>query len=98
MEQKKIWKKVRNVLINKYTITLYVFAVIFIFVGEQSWIKQISRKLEMREIQKEIKEVQQQTAEAATLLHSLNHPDSLERFAREQYKMHTDKEDVYIVE
>ena len=57
MEQKKIWKKVRNVLINKYAITLYVFAVIFIFVGEQSWIKQISRKLEMREIQKEIKDL-----------------------------------------
>ena len=51
-----------------------------------------------RGLVKEIKEVQQQTAEAATLLHSLNHPDSLERFAREQYKMHTDKEDVYIVE
>ena len=98
MKQKEMWKKVRNVLINKYAITLYVFAVIFIFVGEQSWINQISRKVEMRKTEKEIKEIQQQTAEAATLLHSLDHPDSLERFAREQYRMHTDKEDVYIVE
>ena len=98
MEQRETWKKVRNVLINKYAITLYVFAVIFIFVGEQSWIKQISRKVEMRETQKKIEEIQQQTAEAKNLLQSLDHPDSLERFAREQYKMHTADEDVYIVE
>ena len=98
MEQKEMWKKVRNVLINKYAITLYVFAVIFIFVGEQSWINQISRKIEMRETQKKIKEIQQQTAEAATLLHSLDHPDSLERFAREQYRMRAPGEDIYSVE
>lgn len=98
MEQKEMWKKVRNVLINKYAITLYVFAVIFIFVGDQSWIKQISRKVEMRETQKKIEEIQQQTAEAGNLLHSLDHPDSLERFAREQYKMHAAGEDVYVVE
>ena len=48
MEQKELWKKVRNALINKYSITLYVFAVIFIFVGEQSWINQISRKVEIK--------------------------------------------------
>lgn len=98
MEQKESWKKVRNALINKYSITLYVFAVIFIFVGEQSWINQISRKVEIKNTKEKIEEVKQQTAVSESVLRSLDHPDSLERYAREQYKMHTDKEDVYIVE
>ena len=32
MEQNEKWKKVRKVLINKYAITLYVFAVILLLV------------------------------------------------------------------
>jgi cell division protein FtsB len=98
MEQKEMWKKVRKVLINKYAITLYAFAVIFIFVGEQSWINQITRKIEIANTKDKIEEIKQQTIVSERVLHSLDHPDSLERYAREQYKMHTNNEDVYIVE
>jgi len=31
-------------------------------------------------------------------MQTLNHPDSLERFAREQYFMHEQNEDVYLIE
>ena len=34
MKQDDFSKKVRKVLINKYSITLYIFAVLFLFVGE----------------------------------------------------------------
>ena len=98
MEQNEKWKKVRKVLINKYAITLYVFAVILLFIGDQSWVKQMSRALEIKNTKEKIEEVKQQTAVSESVLRSLDHPDSLERYAREQYKMHTDKEDVYIVE
>lgn len=98
METKNVWQKVRKVLINKYAITLYVFAVIFLFVGEQSLVNQLSRALEMRELRREIKEIRQNTAEAERVLFSLENPDSLERFARETYHMHEDGETVYIVE
>lgn len=98
MEQTNFWKKVRKVLINKYAITLYVFAVLFIFVGEQSLINQVSRKREIRKTQQEIEQIKAETQAANNLLQSLEDKDSLERFAREQYRMHAEDEVVYIVE
>lgn len=98
MEQNEKWKKVRKVLINKYAITLYVFAVLFLFVGEQSWISQISRKREIRKVEQKISDVERETAASLSLLQSLEQPDSLERFAREQYNMHKDNEVVFLVE
>lgn len=98
METNQKWQMLRKWLINKYAITLLVFAVIFVFVGEQSIINQLSRKLEMRKMQRQITLLQAQTAENERVLRSLDHPDSLEHFAREQYKMHADGEVVFIVE
>ena len=98
MKQNDFWIKARKVLINKYAITLYVFAVLFIFVGEQSLVNQFSRKREIHQTKREIEQIKAETAEASNLLQSLDNKDSLERFAREQYKMHTDNEDVYLVE
>ena len=98
METNNMWQKVRKVLINKYAITLYVFALIFIFVGEQSVINQVSRKIEIRQIRRSIRDIQAQTERDEQLLQSLQHPDSLERFARETYKMHEDGETVFVVE
>jgi cell division protein FtsB len=77
---------------------LYVFAVLFIFIGEQSLINQINRKREIRKTQMEIQQIKAETEEANNLLQSLDNKDSLERFAREQYKMHTDKETVYLID
>lgn len=98
MKQNDFWTKARKVLINKYAITLYVFAVLFIFVGEQSLINQISRKREIRKTKQEIEQIKAETTEASNLLQSLDNKDSLERFAREQYKMHTNEETIYLVE
>ena len=98
MKQIDFWSTARKVLINKYAITLYVFAMLFIFIGEQSLINQFSRKREIRKTKQEIEQIKAETAEASNLLQSLDNKDSLERFAREQYKMHTDNEDVYLVE
>ena len=98
MEQNEKWKKVRKVLINKYAITLYVFAVILMFVGEQSWFNQIKRGMEIREVKREIEQVKEQTAKQEQVLRNLDNVDSLEKFAREEYHMHAEGEDVYLVE
>ena len=97
MEKKQVWKKLRKHLLNKYVIVLGAFAIVFLFVGEQSIINQISRKRQIRQTKREIEQTLQQSQEAENLLRSLEHPDSLEKFAREQYNMHTDNEVVYIV-
>lgn len=98
MEQNEKGAKLRKVLINKYAITLYVFAVILMFVGEQSWFNQIKRGIEIREVKREIEQVKEQTAKQEQVLRNLDNVDSLEKFAREEYHMHADGEMVYIVE
>lgn len=98
MKQNDFWQRARKVLINKYAITLYVFAVLFVFIGDQSLLNQISRSLEIRETRKKIEHVEQETVAAERVLRSLENKDSLERFARETYRMHADDEVVYIVE
>lgn len=98
MKETNFGKKVQKVLLNKYAITLFIFAVLFIFIGEQSLINQFSRSLEIRETKQEIQRIQTETLHKEQTLRSLDNPDSLERFAREQYNMHEVGEDVYIVE
>lgn len=98
MKETNFGKKVQKVLLNKYAITLFIFAVLFIFIGEQSLINQFSRSLEIRETKQNIQRIQTETLQQERTLRSLDNPDSLERFAREQYNMHAAGEEVYIVE
>lgn len=98
MKQNELWQKARKWLLNKYSITLYVFAVLLLFVGEQSFINQFSRAREMRKVRETIEAVRKETADSERVLRSLEQVDSLERFAREKYHMHAEGEVVYVVE
>lgn len=91
-------QKLRKWFINKYTITMYLFAIIYIFIGDQSLVKRISKAKEIREIKNGIVLVNKETKQVETMLNSLNIQDSLERYAREQYKMHEDGEVVYLID
>jgi cell division protein FtsB len=98
MEQLTTQQKIRKILINKYAITLYLFAIVFVFIGDQSLIKRIAKAHQIREIKQEIQQVNQQTQQVKVQLNSLDIKDSLERYAREQYHMHTEGEVVYLVD
>lgn len=98
MEKKTFLEKVRKVLINKYAITIYAFAVIMTFVGEHSLIQFVKRSKQIAEIESQIDHTNQQIIQSERSMHMLNDTDSLERFAREQYHMHAENEDVYIIE
>ena len=98
MNKENFWNLARKVLINKYAIAIYVFAVIMIFIGEHSLIQFVKRGTQIREVEAQIEHTNQQIRQAQRSMNMLDDIDSLERFARELYMMHTDKEDVYIVE
>ena len=98
MNKENFWNLARKVLINKYAIAIYVFAVIMIFIGEHSLIQFVKRGTQIREVEAQIEHTNQQVRQAQRSMNMLDDIDSLERFARERYMMHTDKEDVYIVE
>ena len=91
-------QKLRKIFVNKYAITLYLFAIIYLFIGNQSLVKRIAKARELREIKQEILLINQQTKEVENMLNSLDIKDSLERYAREHYQMHEDGEVVYLVD
>ncbi len=98
MENENWLKRMGNVLINKYVIVIAIFAVLFIFVGDHSLIQFVKRATKIRSMEQQIQQTNHEIKKAEHTLQMLENTDSLERFAREKYFMHTDKEDVYLVE
>ena len=98
MENNDYWKKMRKILINKYAITLYLFAILFVFVGDNSFIQYVKRRKKMHALEVQIKLTNEDIKSSQSVMQALDNIDSLERFAREEYRMHAPNEDVYIVE
>ena len=87
------WKKY-----GKYVLAIAVFAVVMIFFGDQSMINYVKRAREIHRLEEQRDSYREGIQKARHELNVLQNTDSLERFAREQYYMHTEKEDVYLVE
>lgn len=98
MENQTFGQKLRKYLINKYAITLYIFALLLLFMGDNSLIQYIKRAKKIRAVEEQLVITKSNTATSEAVLRTLENTDSLERFAREQYRMHAPNEDVYIVE
>ena len=98
MERENYWQKIRKVLINKYAITLYVFAVLFLFMGNHNAVQYIKRAKKIRAVEQQLDQTNRDIQEAQSVMQILDNVDSLEQFAREKYRMHAPNEDVYIVE
>ena len=88
----------RKYLINKYIIAILIFALIFLFIGDQSMVSCIRRGLQIKKTKAQVEHAHQDTEHALRTIQVLQNTDSLERFAREQYGMHTDNEDVYLID
>lgn len=94
----QIWMIIRKYVLNKYILTVLIFAAIFIFVGEQSLIKDMQRNRKVRQTERAIQETKQAIDKAQHQINVLERTDSLERYGREHYLMHKDNEDIYLVE
>ncbi|HNS16480.1 MAG TPA: septum formation initiator family protein [Bacteroidales bacterium] len=94
-----MWRKILNVLKNKYFIVSVVFLVWLVFFDQNNIISQLklSRKLKQLQQQKEYYEMEIRSNEKATL-ELMNDTDKLQKYAREKYLMKKDNEDIYIFE
>lgn len=79
-------------------LAIAVFAVVMVFFGDQSMINYVKRAREIHHLEEQRDSYREGIQKARHDLDVLQNTDSLERFAREQYYMHTEKEDVYLVE
>ena len=88
----------QNKWINKYTITLLIFAIIIIFIDDNSLIDRYKAYREKQRLKKEIAEYKKQIEKDQAFLDAIkSDSDVLEKFAREEYKMKAANEDVYII-
>ena len=94
----EFWTSLKIQKWGKYAITLLIFLVVFLFIGEQSLIQFIRRGREIRHLEEQREMYQKSADKAQREIQTLNHPDSLEQYAREHYYMHTPNEDIYLVE
>lgn len=88
---------IRKYVLNKYVLVCVTFGVVFVFVGEQSILKGIQRRRQIRQIEQQIRATRADIEATQRKINWLRSTDSLEQFAREQYYMHAPGEDVYIV-
>ena len=94
-----MWKKILNVLKNKYFIVSVAFLVWLVFFDQNNIISQfkLSGKLKQLKQQKEYYELEIRNNEKATM-ELMNDTDQLEKYAREKYLMKKDNEDLFIIE
>ena len=94
----EFWTYIRIRKWGKYVLTLLLFLLVFLFIGDQSLIQFVRRGREIRQLEEQRDMYRAQTEEAQLEIQMLQNPDSLERYAREHYYMHTPNEDIYLVE
>lgn len=90
--------KVFRFLSNKYVIVLVLFIVWMGFFDENSFLNQRELDEEIDKLENANEYYKKQIDADQNVIDNLNDPDSLERYAREEYKMKKDNEDIFIIE
>ena len=94
----EFWTYIKVRKWGKYVITVILFLLVFLFIGDQSILRFIHRQQEINRLEEQRDMYQNEAEKAQREMLQLHNADSLERFAREQYFMHNANEDVYLVE
>ena len=94
----EFWTTIKIQKWGKYVLTLITFLVIFLFIGDQSLIQFVKRGKEIRHLEEQRDMYESAAEQAQREIQVLQQPDSLERFAREQYFMHKSNEEIYLIE
>jgi cell division protein DivIC len=98
IDPRKHWKGLKPLLRNKYFLTLAAFIIWVGLFDENNLIERHQLNKEIRTIHKEKEYYLARIAEDAARLQELQtNTDNLEKFAREQYLMHGEDEDVFII-
>ena len=83
---------------NKYLITGVVFVIWICFIDRNDLPTQWKRVMELRTLQQSEKNMDNQISDTKRELELLKtNPSTLEKYAREKYKMKRDNEDLYII-
>lgn len=98
MTIRDFWEIIKIRKWGKYVITVLAFLVVFLFVGPQSLLHFVHRHREIRRMEEQRDLYRSESERVEQEIRVLQNADSLERFAREHYYMHTSDEDIYLVD
>lgn len=90
--------KVVRFLSNRYVLIFLVFAVWMLFFDTNSYLNHRELDKEIDKLEKANSYYKKEMEHDKKIIKNLQNPDSLERFAREEYKMKRKDEDIYIIE
>ena len=98
MNFSEFWTSIKIRKWGKYVVTLLLFLIVYLFIGDQSMLQFIHRGREINRLEEQRDMYREGAQKAEMEIRALNRKDSLERYAREQYYMHEANEDIYLVE
>ena len=95
----KIAKRIVAILKNKYLVSLIAFALLMLFFDRNDVFVQLDRTRQLNELTNSKKFYETEIAKTRKELNDLqNNPAALEKYARENFLMKKDNEDVFVVE
>jgi cell division protein DivIC len=95
----KVWKNLVPYLKNKFILSLIVFFVWILFFDQNNLVDRFISHKNIRQLEKDKQYFRLRIMEDSTRMNELRTDnDNLEKFAREQYLMKRENEDIFIIE
>ena len=92
-------KKLLRIVSNKFLLTVVAFAVWMAYFDQNDWISQRERSKELQQVKDNITYLNGEIAGMEKAKEGMvSDPLVLEKYAREQYRMKRDNEDLYIID
>ncbi len=91
-------KPIVKFITNRYVIILAIFIVWMVFFDENSFLNHREFNKEIDKLTNEKEYYKKEIKQDKELIDKLNDKEELEKFAREEYKMKKENEEIYIIE
>lgn len=83
---------------NKYVLILLIFVVWMLFFDTNSWLVHRELNEELKDLENNMEYFKNEIANDKEFLKQLDDSTEMEKFAREQYYLKKENEDIYIIE
>lgn len=93
--KKNKWFKVTS---NIYVVIITIFIIWMLFIDSNSLLTHIELKKEIKKLEKQKEHLQKEIHQDKKTIKNLRNDKGLEKFARENYYLKKDNEEIYIIE
>lgn len=91
-------KPIVKITTNKYVIVLVIFIIWMFFFDENSFLNHLEFNKEIKKLNTEKEYYQKEIKQDKELIKKLDDKEELEKFAREEYHMKKENEEIYLIE